>query len=140
MTFLKSTLCLNLHSSYALSNFSKYPDAKMKPLLGKFSPIDAHFIAVIWIVCTYAAAVAVMFFVVPGRPHYFYSLISSTTSDRMDVGFLIFFMFEIYAKTAQAFVDASVIFSIFPTLLPAAFWMKYFRRLAQTYIHICISM
>ncbi|OXA44816.1 hypothetical protein Fcan01_20658 [Folsomia candida] len=109
----------------------EYPAATMRRVLWKFNIIDVHFIAVIWIVLMYAVAVTLMFSVVPARQQYFYSLISSSKPDKMDVIFLTFLIFEAYAKTSQVFMMGTEAFSILPTLLPTAFWMDYFRRIGR---------
>ncbi|XP_035714115.1 uncharacterized protein LOC118438284 [Folsomia candida] len=101
----------------------------MKRTFWKFNTIDVHIIAVIWIALMYAFVVTLMFSVVPARQQYFYSLIYSSKPDKMDVIFLIFLIFEAYAKTSQVLMMATDVFSILPTLLPTAFWMDYFRRI-----------
>lgn len=100
----------------------------MRSILWKFNSIDVHFIAVIWIVLSYIVAVSTMFFVVPTRSQYFYSLVSYGQSDKTDAVFLMFLGFEIYAKTSQAFMMAMEAFSIFPSLPATAFWLDRLIR------------
>lgn len=102
----------------------------MRNLSWKFNSIDVNFIAVIWITFLYVVAVSTMFYVVPTRPQYFYSLGSSGKSDKMDFMFLIFLGFEIYAKMSQAFMMTTECFSLFPFLPPTSFWMNTLSRLA----------
>ncbi|OXA48601.1 hypothetical protein Fcan01_16591 [Folsomia candida] len=89
----------------------------MKRILGKFNMIDAHFIAVIWILFMYESAVAVMFSIVPAKPQYFYSLLSPSPGNRIDVGFLICLIFEIYANTSISELSATFMINWNATLL-----------------------
>lgn len=100
----------------------------MKSILWKFNSVDVHFIAVIWICFTYIVAVSTMFFVVPTRSQYFYSLVATDKSDKIDVAFIMFLGFEVYAKTSQSFMMAMESFSIFPTLPPTSFWLNTLTR------------
>ncbi|OXA54762.1 hypothetical protein Fcan01_11737 [Folsomia candida] len=114
----------------------EYPAIKMKSILWKFNSVDVHFIAVIWICFTYIVAVSTMFFVVPTRSQYFYSLVATDKSDKIDVAFIMFLGFEVYAKTSQSFMMAMESFSIFPTLPPTSFWLNTLTRVCPQ-ISVC---
>lgn len=100
----------------------------MKSVIWKFNVMDVHFIVVIFIIFNYVGAVSIMFFVVPGRPQYIYSLLSPSKISRIDAAFLLFLGFEIYAKASQVCMMAMQEFSIFPVLLPTDFWLDYCKK------------
>ncbi|OXA44687.1 hypothetical protein Fcan01_20683 [Folsomia candida] len=106
----------------------EHPTVKMKSVIWKFNVMDVHFIVVIFIIFNYVGAVSIMFFVVPGRPQYIYSLLSPSKISRIDAAFLLFLGFEIYAKASQVCMMAMQEFSIFPVLLPTDFWLDYCKK------------
>jgi hypothetical protein len=103
-------------------------DTTMKQWIWKWNIVDLSFLAVLWILFLYIAATSLMFFVIPTRKQYFYSLVSSPSKkNRASWLFLAFFGFEIYAKSSSGFMMATDGFTFFPFLLMCAFCLELTR-------------
>lgn len=100
--------------------------ATFKPLLLHYNIVDVHFLAVIWILSLYNFAVSFLFFVVPTKREYIYSLISQQTN-RTSWQFVFFFLLEVYLKGSQSFMLATDGLGVFPVALAVAFWLKFCR-------------
>lgn len=98
----------------------------MRNWIWKFNIIDLNFLAVFWILFLYNAALTLMFFVIPTRVQYPYSLVSHE-KNRSSWSFLVFLTFEAYSKAAQSFMMATDGFTIFPVLLSCGFWLQFTR-------------
>ncbi len=96
-----------------------------RPLLFQFGVLDLHFLATIWIIFLYNAAVSGMFLVIPNRMQYLYSLFSKQ-KQRDTWQFFVFLLFEVYSKGSicGSWAICSGL-NIFCVCLSASFWLKH---------------
>jgi hypothetical protein len=96
----------------------------MKQIILKFNILDLHFLIVIWIVILFNVSVTFMFFVIPNKKQYLYSLVFEETNQK-SWKFAIFLVIEIYSKISISHIMATDGLVYLPFTIIAAFWLEF---------------